>query len=53
VAQPIFLSKLAHNFYRGKSIPQIWTTCVFYKKKLPKEKKTPNGRKFAQSGHPE
>jgi uncharacterized protein YfdQ (DUF2303 family) len=53
MAQPIFgQDKIIRYLNRGK----MQTTTVVYfcklKKKPAKEKKSPNGRNFAQSGHP-
>jgi hypothetical protein len=42
VAQPIFMPKLVHNVHRGKSGSKFGLLQLF-----------PDGRKFAQSGHPE
>jgi hypothetical protein len=43
-------SKCIHYLNCGKISPKLWATFVIFKK-LP-EVKSPNGRKFAQSGHP-
>jgi hypothetical protein len=37
--------------YRGKSGTKIWATSVIFKKKTAQRQQSPNGRKFAQSGH--
>jgi hypothetical protein len=46
-----FLSKLLHNFCHGKSCPNILDVSFFYQK-TAQSKKSPKGRKIAQSGHP-
>jgi phosphoserine phosphatase len=46
VAQTHFVKKIIHIPNRGKML------ATFVVKKLPKIKQSPNGRKFAQAGHP-
>jgi hypothetical protein len=41
-----------HNSYRGKSSPIICATSLIFFTKTTQSEQTPNGRKFAQSGHP-
>jgi hypothetical protein len=51
VAQPVFLLKLIHRFYRGtKKLHNLGFFCNF--QKTVQSKQSPNSRKFAQSGHP-
>jgi hypothetical protein len=50
VAQPIFC-RLLRKLNCGKSRPNMPTTFVIFKK-AAQSKQSPNGRKFAQSGHP-
>jgi hypothetical protein len=40
-----------HNFSVETSWQNNWASSVVFKK-MPKENSRPNGRKFAQSGHP-
>jgi hypothetical protein len=42
----MFLSKSVNKFYRGQNKLKMWANFVIFKKK------SPIGRKFAQSGHP-
>jgi hypothetical protein len=46
-----FLSKLIHNFYRGKLYPKN-VGFFFTFLKTVQSKQSPNRRKIAQSGHP-
>jgi hypothetical protein len=50
-AQRNIWSKLIHNLHRGKSCPKCGMILEFSKKPA-QSKQSPNGRKFAQSGHP-
>jgi hypothetical protein len=43
------LSKLLHNFLRGKSSPKIWYSYTSPIVKTAQGKQSPNWRKFAQS----
>jgi replicative DNA helicase len=46
-----FMLKLIHNFYRGKSsLKCMWFFCNF--QNIAQSYQSPNGRKFAKSGHP-
>jgi hypothetical protein len=40
-----------YNFSPGKRRPKMWATFVVFKE-TAHSKLSPNGRKFAQSGHP-
>jgi hypothetical protein len=42
VVQPIFSSKLIHNFFREKKLPKTWARSEIFKK-LPKEINHPTG----------
>jgi hypothetical protein len=42
-----------HKLNRGKKVAQICEVPLSIKKKLPKVNNRPNGRKFAQFGHPD
>jgi hypothetical protein len=44
------MSKSMRDFYRGKSSPKLGYFCNFHR--TVQRKQLPNGRKFAQSGHP-
>jgi hypothetical protein len=46
------LSKLTHNFRRGKGGPKI-SLCFWNFQKTAQNKQLPKGRQFAQSGHPD
>jgi hypothetical protein len=45
VAQPIFWSKLLHNFYLGKKWPRFFGFFCNFLKKLPQENIRPMGEK--------
>jgi hypothetical protein len=50
--KPVFLSKLRHNFHRGKSSQLILGFFCNFQKNPTQRKQSPKRRKLAQSGHP-